>query len=101
MNKNIGAGVARFVARNRLFRHSNYEDFAKSIVYLVNKYGVGGDPDYELGNKIQRDDLEYTKMACGYIGGDDIAVLLHDYANTEITSKQAENRALIKGVTNA
>lgn len=99
MNEQTRERVARFVARHSFFKNMAYEEFAKTIVYLINKYGVGGETDYELGAKIQREDEEYIRISCGYIGGDDIATLLHDYGN-DITSEQQHNRDLIKGVIN-
>ncbi len=99
MNEQTRERVARFVARHSFFKNTVYEEFAKNIVYLINKYGVGGETDYELGNKIQREDDEFIGKSCGYIGGDDIAILLHDNENY-ITSEQQHNRDLIKGVVN-
>ena len=92
--------VARFMTKHSFFKGFHYEDFAKTVLYLVKKYGVGGDTDYDLGDKIQLKDEAYNKMTNGYIGGYDISQLLSDCAS-EITAEQQHNRELIKGVINA
>ena len=91
-------GVARKMTDNTWFRGIHYEDFAKTIVYLVRKYGVGGMRDDTLGEQIQRKDQEYR----------DLGLFLMDYeissflaGEGEITEEQMKNRLAIKGVIDA
>ena len=100
MNDSIKARVARFMTRHSFFKSYDYEDFTRTVLYLVKKYGVGGDIDYELGDDIQKSDESYKAKTSGYLGGYDIAQLLGDCAS-EITAEQQHNRDLIKGVVNA
>lgn len=92
--------VARFMTRHSFFKSWDYEDFARTVLYLVKKYGVGGDTDYELGDHIQNKDESYKTITSGYLGGYDIAQLLCD-GSSSITAEQQHNRDLIKGVVNA
>ena len=90
--------VARKMTDNAWFRGIHYEDFAKTIVFLVRKYGVGGMRDDTLGEQIQKCDKEYRD--CGwYLMGYEIASILA--GESEITEEQMKNRLAIKGVLDA
>lgn len=91
-------GVARKMTENIWFRGVHYEDFAKTIMYLVRKYSVGDVRDDTLGEQIQRNDKEYR----------DCGLFLVDYeissflaGEGEITEEQMKNRLAIKGVLDA
>lgn len=99
MNDYVKRGVANCLVRHRLFNFKNYEAFARTVLFLVKKYGVGGERDYTLGDYIQAKDEEYLAMPCSCICGDKIAQILGD-ADCELTPEQIRNRALIKGEIN-
>lgn len=89
--------VARKMTENTWFRGIQYEDFAKTILFLVRKYGVGGIRDDTLGEQIQKYDKEYRDRGW-YLMSYEISSFLA--GESEITDEQMKNRLAIKGVTN-
>ena len=86
-------GVARTVASNSYFRSRHYENFAETVMYLVRKYGVGGERDDLLGERIR--DNDENRDLCAYFSDWEIRDLLAGYDN-DITEEQLKNRNLIK-----
>lgn len=90
--------VAKKMTENTWFRGIQYEDFAKTIVYLVRKYGVGGMRDDILGEQIQKCDKVYRDYGW-YLMSYEISSFLA--GEGEITEEQKNNRLAIKGVLDA
>ena len=86
-------GVANTVASNRWFQRFDYEDFAKAVMYLVRKYGVGGERDDMLADRII--DNDENKDLRVYFSDWEIRDLLAGYDN-DITEEQLKNRNFIK-----
>lgn len=86
-------GVANTVASNRWFQRFDYEDFAKAVMYLVRKYGVGGERDDMLADRIIHNDENIDLRV--YFADWEIRDLLAGYDH-DITEEQLKNRNLIK-----
>lgn len=85
--------VANTVASNRWFQRFDYEEFAKAVMYLVRKYGVGGERDEFLGEQILK--YDENKDLRVYFADWEIRDLLAGCDN-DITEEQFKNRKLIK-----
>ena len=86
-------GVAKKVASNHWFQRFDYENFAKAVMYLVRKYGVGGERDDMLADRIIYNDE--NKDLRLYFSDWEIRDLLSGCDN-DITEEQLKNRNIIK-----